>query len=205
MVGAHQRKYTGSDELLHTIVPVPRVEFLWSLCTKTRMCCFHLSQRFMCTCVMESVTGHNRQGLESQGHVCPRALPTAHFAPSLRLAIIACGVGHSTWLSQAALSVSQVCRRHSESRLTVWWIQRVFIELPNTDWTSAPTREKCSLICAALHWWVRVSAGLRQQDFQETKPIFSRTQGDSLLQAARGQEEMSTAEDHIPQVLRRLA
>ena len=38
--------------------------------------------------------------MESQSHVSPHSFPTAHFAPSLRLAIIACGVGHSTWLSQ---------------------------------------------------------------------------------------------------------
>ena len=66
-------------------------------------------------CVMESVTAKNgickkkkmfdtEKDLESQSLVRSHSFPAAHFAPSLRLAIIACGVGNSTWLSQATNS-----------------------------------------------------------------------------------------------------
>ena len=70
-------------------------------------------------CVMGSVTAEMERAqkklfdttgkdLESQSLVCSHSFPAAHFAPSLRLATIACRVGKSTWLSQATNSFIHV-------------------------------------------------------------------------------------------------
>ena len=142
--------------------------------------------------------------LESKAHVCLRSFRNAHLVPSLRLAIIVYGVGHSTWLSQATdkFATSQASDMSAQATLdrgrdsSSWYVDgevsnvppsnacfptrrahmanTPWAELPSLDRTSTPTRDKCSFVGAALHGWVRARAEFRQREIEETAALHPR-------------------------------